>query len=86
MNKAAAEVHKYNFNEVVQCDVLVDGILQRRGHLSLYGCVSAIFIDTDKVFDIKIDVKMCRLCPKKPEDRILKECVKHVGSSGTVDV
>ncbi|GFV43963.1 DUF4817 domain-containing protein [Trichonephila clavipes] len=47
MNEAAAEIHeKNNFDEVVQCGVSVDGTWQRRGHLSLNGCVSAISIDT----------------------------------------
>ncbi|GFW33768.1 uncharacterized protein TNCV_4052171 [Trichonephila clavipes] len=51
MNEAAAEIHeKNNFDEVVQCGVSVDGTWQRRGHLSLNGCVSAISIDTGKVF------------------------------------
>ncbi|GFY51771.1 uncharacterized protein TNIN_97311 [Trichonephila inaurata madagascariensis] len=54
MNKAAAEVHKKNnFEEVVQCGVSVDGTWQRGGHLSLNGCVSAIFIDTGRVLDIE---------------------------------
>ncbi|GFU95241.1 hypothetical protein TNCV_4380941 [Trichonephila clavipes] len=47
MNEAAAEIHeKNNFDEVVQCGMSVDGTWQRRGHLSLNGCVSAISIDT----------------------------------------
>ncbi|GFY62035.1 uncharacterized protein TNIN_153911 [Trichonephila inaurata madagascariensis] len=50
MNEAAAEVHKKNnFDEVIQCGVSVDGTWQRRGHLSLNGCVSVISIDTVQV-------------------------------------
>ncbi|GFY59005.1 uncharacterized protein TNIN_471781 [Trichonephila inaurata madagascariensis] len=48
MNEAAAEVHKKNnFDEVIQYGVSVDGTWQRRGHLSLNGCVSVISIDND---------------------------------------
>ncbi|GFY46583.1 uncharacterized protein TNIN_160791 [Trichonephila inaurata madagascariensis] len=49
MNEAAAEVRKKNnFDEVIQYCVSVDGTWQRRGHLSLNGCVSVISIDTGK--------------------------------------
>ncbi|GFV78889.1 uncharacterized protein TNCV_4079891 [Trichonephila clavipes] len=86
MNEAAAEIHeKKNFDEVVQCGVSVDGTSQRRGHLSLNGCVSAISIDTGKVLDMEVMSKMCRLCLKKHENRIAHECEKHVGSSGAME-
>ncbi|GFX58660.1 CCHC-type domain-containing protein [Trichonephila clavipes] len=86
MNEAAAEIHeKNNFDEVVQCGVSVDGTWQRRGHLSLNGCVSAISIDTGKVLDMEVMSKMCRFCLKKHENRIAHECEKHVGSSGAME-
>ncbi|GFV76979.1 uncharacterized protein TNCV_690491 [Trichonephila clavipes] len=80
MNEAAAEIHeKNNFDEVVQCGVSVDGTWQRRGHLSLNGCVSAISIDTGKVLDMEVMSKMCRLCLKKHENRIAHECENMLG-------
>ncbi|GFU81776.1 hypothetical protein TNCV_3086881 [Trichonephila clavipes] len=67
------------FNEAFQCGVSVDGTWQRKGHLSLNGCVSVISIDTSKVLDIEVLSKMCRLCSKKTEDSISHECEKRVG-------
>ncbi|GFY06587.1 uncharacterized protein TNCV_3524431 [Trichonephila clavipes] len=86
MNETASEVHKKNnFNEVIQCGVSVDGTWQRRGHLSLNGCVSVISTDTGKLLVIEVFSKMCRLCSKKTKDSISHECEKHVGSSGAME-
>ncbi|GFY42084.1 uncharacterized protein TNIN_259681 [Trichonephila inaurata madagascariensis] len=57
MNEAAAEVHKKNnFDEVIQCSVSVNGTWQRRGHLSLNGCVSVISIDNARDLSVCLDL------------------------------
>ncbi|GFU93999.1 hypothetical protein TNCV_2282531 [Trichonephila clavipes] len=69
MNEAAAEIHeKNNFDEVVQCGVSVDGTWQRRGHLSLNGCVSAISIDT-----VMIKIKKRKLSLQSFRNHISKK-------------
>ncbi|GFX80939.1 transposon Tf2-9 polyprotein [Trichonephila clavipes] len=56
--------------------VSVDETWQRRGHFSLNGCVSALFIDTGTVLEIEAKLIMCRLYPKKLEDfkRVCETC------------
>ncbi|GFV57539.1 uncharacterized protein TNCV_4398951 [Trichonephila clavipes] len=84
-SKMSSTVENEDKNEVVQCGVSVDRTWQRKGHLSLNGCVSVISIDTGKVLDIEVLSKMCRLCSKKTEDGISHECEKHAGSSGAME-
>ncbi|GFV75060.1 uncharacterized protein TNCV_2114851 [Trichonephila clavipes] len=49
-NMKAASKEVQNFKKSTTCGVLVDGTWQRRGHMSLNGCVSVISIDTGKFF------------------------------------
>ena len=47
-------------NEVIDCDVSVDGSWQRRGYASLNGFVSCIERSNDKVVDLDIMTKDCK--------------------------
>ncbi|GFS77527.1 uncharacterized protein TNCV_320821 [Trichonephila clavipes] len=46
-NMKAASKEVQNFKKSTTCGVSVDGSWQRRGHMSLNGCVSVISIDTE---------------------------------------
>ncbi|GFS72234.1 uncharacterized protein TNCV_2442691 [Trichonephila clavipes] len=51
-NMKAASKEVQNFKKSTTFGVSVDGSWQRRGHLSLNGCVSVISIDTGKILDL----------------------------------
>ncbi|GFU24762.1 uncharacterized protein TNCV_793861 [Trichonephila clavipes] len=50
-NMKAASKEVQIFKKSTTCGVSVDGTWQRRGHMSLNGCVSVISIDTGKILE-----------------------------------
>ncbi|GFV22141.1 uncharacterized protein TNCV_1923141 [Trichonephila clavipes] len=61
MKAASKEVH--NLKKSTTCGVTVDGTWQRRGHMSLNGCVSVISIDTGKILNLEVlNVKCEHVC------------------------
>ncbi|GFX59006.1 uncharacterized protein TNCV_3814401 [Trichonephila clavipes] len=59
MKAASKEVR--NFKKSTTCGVSVDGTWQRRGHMSLNGCVSVISIDTGKILDLENPLETWKL-------------------------
>ncbi|GBO07517.1 hypothetical protein AVEN_120365-1 [Araneus ventricosus] len=83
MCEAAGELNKNN-SDISQCGVSVDGTWQKRGHTSLNGCVSALSVDNEKVLDVEVMLKMCRIC--NSSSNRAHDCVKHIGSSGCMEI
>ncbi|GFX66072.1 DUF4817 domain-containing protein [Trichonephila clavipes] len=61
-NMKAASKEVQNFKKSTTCGVSVDGSWQRRGHMSLNGCVSVISIDTGKILDLEVMTQYCKMC------------------------
>ncbi|GFX75447.1 uncharacterized protein TNCV_2547181 [Trichonephila clavipes] len=61
----------------------VDGSWQRRGHMSLNGCVSVISIDTGKILVLEVMTQYCKMC----ELNVKREhvCSNYKGSSGNME-
>ena len=82
-------------NEVIVCDVSLDGSWQRRGYAALNGFVSCIERCNDKVVDLDImtkDCKACKLWQGRENDPDYADWVQshdcpinHVGSSGSME-
>ncbi|GFU94960.1 uncharacterized protein TNCV_332961 [Trichonephila clavipes] len=60
MKAASKEVQ--NLKKSTTCGASVDGSWQRRGHMSLNGCVSVISIDTGKILDLEVMTQYCKMC------------------------
>ena len=82
MNTASEEVKKLKKDKT--CGVSVDGTWQRRGYMSLNGCVSAISIDTGKILDIAVMTQYCKMCEMNVarDDHL---CANYNGSSGNME-
>ncbi|GFW83517.1 uncharacterized protein TNCV_4590181 [Trichonephila clavipes] len=61
-NMKAASKEVQNLKKSTTCGVSVDGSWQRRGHMSLNGCVSVISIDTGKILDLEVMTQYCKMC------------------------
>lgn len=80
-----------------KCGISGDGTWQKRGHLSLNGCMSAISADTGKVIDVEALSSSCKYCKTKrklsPESTSYQEwkanhisChAHHEGSAGSME-
>ncbi|GFU90322.1 uncharacterized protein TNCV_4947041 [Trichonephila clavipes] len=82
-NMKAASKEVQNLKKSTTCGVSVDGTWQRRGHMSLNGCVSVISIDTGKILDLEIMTQYCKMC----ELNVKREhvCSNYKGSSGNME-
>ena len=58
-----------------ECGVSVDGTWQRRGYVSLNGCVTAISIDTGKILDIEPMSRYCKGC--QAHEKLDKQSEKY---------
>lgn len=83
-NMQAASEEVRNLKKAKTCGVSVDGTWQRRGYMSLNGCVSAISIDTGKVLDFEVLTQYCKTCEMNitSSDHI---CANYKGSSGNME-
>ncbi|GBL84439.1 hypothetical protein AVEN_117200-1 [Araneus ventricosus] len=82
MKEAALELRKAgNGDEIIQFGVSVDGTWQRREHIYLNGCISAISIHNGKILDIELMPKICRFCIKDTSANVNSShnCAKHTG-------
>ncbi|GFY15173.1 uncharacterized protein TNCV_1569861 [Trichonephila clavipes] len=81
MKAASKEVQ--NLKRSTTCGVSVDGSWQRRGHMSLNGCISVISIDTGKILDLEVMTQHCKMC----ELNVKREhvCSNYKGSSGNME-
>ena len=59
MKDAGSEMRSLLGYNSTECGVSVDGTWQKRGFISLNGCVTAISIETGKILDVE---PMCRKC------------------------
>ena len=59
MKRAGEEIKEKSLND---CGVSVDGCWQKRGFVSLNGCVAALSIDTGKVLDVEPMSRYCKQC------------------------
>ncbi|GFW10683.1 uncharacterized protein TNCV_4918021 [Trichonephila clavipes] len=82
-NMKAASKEVQNLKKSTTCGVSVDGSCQRRGHMSLNGCVSVISIDTGKILDLEVMTQYCKMC----ELNVKREhvCSNYKGSSGNME-
>ncbi|GFX75506.1 uncharacterized protein TNCV_522281 [Trichonephila clavipes] len=82
-NMKAAYKEVQNLKKSTTCGVSVDGSWQRRGHMSLNGCVSVISIDTGKILDLEVMTQYCKMC----ELNVKREhvCSNYKGSSGNME-
>ncbi|GFW73499.1 uncharacterized protein TNCV_2801631 [Trichonephila clavipes] len=82
-NMKAASKEVQNLKESTTCGVSVDGSWQRRGHMSLNGCVSVISNDTGKILDLEVMTQYCKMC----ELNVKREhvCSNYKGSSGNME-
>ncbi|GBN11246.1 hypothetical protein AVEN_237166-1 [Araneus ventricosus] len=82
-NMKAASKEVQNFKKTTTCGVSVDGTWQRRGHMSLNGCVSVISIDTGKILDLEVMTQYCKMC--EMNIKCDHECSNYKGSSGNME-
>ncbi|GFX45163.1 uncharacterized protein TNCV_3432111 [Trichonephila clavipes] len=80
--KTASKEVQY-FKKSTTCGVSVDDTWQRRGHMSLNGCVSVISIDTGKILDLEVMAKYCKLCEMNLKCEHV--CSNYKGSSGNME-
>ncbi|GFS73313.1 uncharacterized protein TNCV_4711931 [Trichonephila clavipes] len=82
-NMKAASKEVQNLKKSTTCGVSVDGSWQRRGHMSLNGCVSVISIDTGKILDLEVMTQYCKMF----ELNVKREhvCSNYKGSSGNME-
>ena len=100
MKKAAKEIKKAVNpsscdNDVIDCQIGIDGSWQKRGHASLNGIVAAVSRLTKKVLDYHVMSKFCRSCAiwvkrqgtKQYENwKANHQCdLNHVHSSGAME-
>ena len=62
MKRAGLEVKSLMGNNNTDCGVSVDGSWQKRGYVSLNGCVSVISMDSGKVLDVEQMSRYCKSC------------------------
>ena len=62
MKRAGLEVKSFIGKNNTDCGVSVDGSWQKRGHVSLNGCVSVISMDTGKALDVEPMSRYCKSC------------------------
>eukprot|EP00795_Rhopilema_esculentum_P001535 gene1535-15984_t len=85
MKQAGEEVKKTQIGEnSADCGVSVDGCWQKRGFVSLNGCVAALSIDNGKVLDVEPMSRHCKQCQLQSKlDKNSKEYQdfkeKHIG-------
>ncbi|GBO19237.1 hypothetical protein AVEN_8547-1 [Araneus ventricosus] len=82
-NMKAASKEVQNLKKTTTCGVSVDGTWQRRGHMSLNGCVSVISIDTGKILDLEVMTQYCKMC--EMNIKCDHECSIYKGSSGNME-
>ncbi|GFY12893.1 uncharacterized protein TNCV_3074531 [Trichonephila clavipes] len=82
-NMKAAFKEVQNFKKSTTCGVSVDGTWQRRGHMSLNGCVSVISIDTGKILDLEVMTQYCKMCELNVKCEHV--CSNYKGSSGNME-
>ncbi|GBN67941.1 hypothetical protein AVEN_22629-1 [Araneus ventricosus] len=82
-NMKAASKEVKNLKKTTTCGVSVDGTWQRRGHMSLNGCVSVISIDTGKILDLEVMTQYCKMC--EMNIKCDHECSNYKGSSGNME-
>ncbi|GBM30414.1 hypothetical protein AVEN_221005-1 [Araneus ventricosus] len=82
-NMKAASKEVQNLKKTTTCGVSVDGTWQRRGHISLNGCVSVISIDTGKILDLEVMTQYCKMC--EMNIKCDHECSNYKGSSGNME-
>ncbi|GBO26455.1 hypothetical protein AVEN_114447-1, partial [Araneus ventricosus] len=82
-NMKAASKEVQNLKKTTTCGVSVDGTWQRRGHMSLNGCVSVISIDTGKILDLEVMTQYCKMC--EMNIKCDHECSNYKGSSGNME-
>lgn len=82
-NMKAASKEVQNILKSKTCGVSVDGTWQRRGHMSLNGCVSVISIDTGKILDLEVMSQYCRMC--EMNIKCDHECSNYKGSAGNME-
>ncbi|GBN94867.1 hypothetical protein AVEN_191471-1 [Araneus ventricosus] len=82
-NMKAASKEVQNFLKSTTCGVSVDGMWQRRGHMSLNGCVSVISTDTGKILDLEVMTHYCKMC--EMNIKCDHECSNYKGSSGNME-
>ncbi|GFV97955.1 uncharacterized protein TNCV_5069951 [Trichonephila clavipes] len=82
-NMKAASKKVQNLKKSTTCVASVDGSWQRRGHMSLNGCVSVISIDTGKILHLEVMTQYCKMC----ELNVKREhvCSNYKGSSGNME-
>ena len=61
MKQAGEEIRRKE-KSLTECGVSVDGCWQKRGFVSLNGCVAALSIDTGKVLDVEPMSRLCKQC------------------------
>ncbi|GBM74674.1 hypothetical protein AVEN_58515-1 [Araneus ventricosus] len=72
-----------NLKRSGSCGVSVEGTWQKRGYMSLNGCVSAISIDSGKVLDVEAISQYCEMCLKRNKKNHI--CFNYKGSSGNME-
>ena len=69
-------------DDVIDCQIGIDGSWQKCGHASLNGVVTAVARDNKKVVDYKVLSKFCRGCAtwekSKGTDRYDKWKAEHI--------
>ncbi|GBN61514.1 hypothetical protein AVEN_100216-1 [Araneus ventricosus] len=82
-NMKAASKEVQNLKKTTTCGVSVDGTWQRRGLMSLNGCVSVISIDTGKILDLEVMTQYLKMC--EMNIKCDHECSNYKGSSGNME-
>ncbi|GFY12918.1 uncharacterized protein TNCV_3074781 [Trichonephila clavipes] len=82
-NMKAAFKEVQNFKKSTTCGVSVDGTWQRRGHMSLNGCVSVISNDTGKILDLEVMTQYCKMCELNVKCEHV--CSNYKGSSENME-
>jgi len=62
MDRASQEVKSCFNTGITECAVSVDGCWQKRGYVSMNGCVAVISIDTGCVLDVEPMSRFCKEC------------------------
>ncbi|GFU49514.1 uncharacterized protein TNCV_1590601 [Trichonephila clavipes] len=82
-NMKAPSKDVQNFKKSTTCGVSVDGTWQRKGHMSLNGCISVISIDTGKLLDLEVMTQYCKMCELNVKCEHV--CSNYKGSSGNME-
>ena len=62
MRKAGEEVRSIIGETTAECGVSVDGCWQKRGYVSLNGCITTISTDNGKILDVEAMSRYCKEC------------------------